>query len=140
MANPSSDNHFDVQQPIRVIKVIQTLIRKIPGFITKEQLKAILKLIHIPSLSLKEEVGELLLELTNEFTDENKLMEIQRYNPSKDNEEEMKINFFEEPNKSQRQIQTLIEDLVSNIETKKSIQKDIEQYEGGKEKFVAHAL
>ena len=100
MANPSSDKHFDVQEPIRVIKVMRTLIRKIPGFFTKEQLKAILKLIHVPSLSLKEEVGGLLLQLTNKFTDENMLMEIQKYNPSKDNEEEIVINFFEEPNKS----------------------------------------
>src|SRR3569833_519239 len=100
MANPSSDKHFDVQEPIRVNKVMRTMIRKIPGFFTKEQLKAILKLIDFPSLSLKEEVGELLLQLTNKFTDENMLMEIQKYIPRKDNEEEIVINIFEEPNKS----------------------------------------
>jgi hypothetical protein len=55
---------------------------------------------------VKEEVANILMIESAVFDDENSLMEIQRF--KKEEEQEIVLNFNEEPNKSQKQILKLI--------------------------------
>lgn len=70
-----------------------------PKIYNEEHLKALLGLIHSNHISIKEEIANLILILSDEFDRAFTLMEIQRVNQAKLKEnEEVQINFNEKPN------------------------------------------
>jgi len=60
----------------------------------------LLNLVHYQNQSVKEEVANLLLIVSDEFDDSNSLLELQKLNATKTNFENFVVNFVEEPNKS----------------------------------------
>ncbi len=60
-------------------------------------------LVHFPHQSVREEVASLLMKNSEFFIEEDEaLMEIQKINPKKANEQDLTLNFNEFPNKSQK--------------------------------------
>jgi hypothetical protein len=58
--------------------------------------------VHYPNQAIKEEAAALLLTCSSEFEEANSLLELQKINTQKTNFDEFKVNFREEPAKSQK--------------------------------------
>jgi hypothetical protein len=99
-----------------------------PGIFSGEHLKLLVNLIHFPSLNVKEEIAHLLLIISGEFGEgenDDHLMEIQRQPHGKAPEEGFKINFNDEPNKSQKQILRLVSVFEKHIQTRAQYIKEL---------------
>jgi hypothetical protein len=99
----------ETQVPLKCLQLIQQVIKVLPGLFNKEQIQTFISLIHFPHHQIKEEIANLLMIVSPSFDDETSLMEVQKFSARKQEEEQdIIINFNEEPNKSQKQIMKII--------------------------------
>ena len=100
------------------------MVEMIPGIYNQEHLQMLLNLVHYQNQSVKEEVANLLLIVSDEFDDSNTLLELQKIAAAKNNYENFPVNFIEEPNKSQKQILKLIKMFEKNVQTRSQYIKE----------------
>lgn len=81
MTLPTAKDKFDVSITVKCLQVLQKVVELKPATLNDEQIKMLINLIHYPSQSVKEEVANFLLIISEEFDDANSLLEIQKYNP-----------------------------------------------------------
>jgi hypothetical protein len=97
-------------------------------------------LVHFPNQTIKEDVAKLLMIQSDDFDDQNSLLELQKINPAKSNFDEFRVNFNEEPSKSQKQILKLVRLFHQNVQTRsqylKQINKAMEKDEKPDEEII----
>lgn len=123
MAIPNSTT--DVITTTRALQVIQRLIELNPGVYARHHLQMLFNLAHFPNQAVKEDVARLLLTHSSEFDDQNSLLELQKINAQKVKFDEFKVNFTEEPNKSQKQMLKLVRLFQKEVQTKSQYLKQI---------------
>lgn len=123
MAIPNSTT--DIITTTRALQVIQRLIELSPGVFAKHHLQMLFNLAHFPHQSVKEDVARLLLTHSSDFDDQSSLLDLQKINTHKINYDEFKVNFREEPNKSQKQILKLVRMFEKEVQTKSQYLKQI---------------
>lgn len=73
-----------------------------------EHKQMISNLVHYKNQSVREEIGEYLLTISDEFEDDAKLLDLQKISPQKGVPEGFTLNFNEQPGKSRKQLLKLI--------------------------------
>jgi len=84
------------------------MLEIIPGenILDEDCITKIINLIHFPDKKIKEEVGNFMLLLSDEIDDPSSLLEIQKFNQAKieNDNDKVEINFVSEPRKSKKQL------------------------------------
>lgn len=91
---------------VKALLVIHKMLELIPepDILEPECVVKLTSLVHFPNLKIKEEVGNIMILLSEELDDPTSLLEIQKFNLNKieNSEEQIEINFTQEPRKSKK--------------------------------------
>ncbi|CDW82490.1 UNKNOWN [Stylonychia lemnae] len=112
-----NEKNQDTQMALKAIQIIQKAIQIIPDLYSQDILQSLMNLVHSQNLSIREEVGGLILTLSDEFDDVSTLLELQKVNPQKGLPENFTLNYEDEPNKSQKQLIKLIKMFEKHVQT-----------------------
>jgi hypothetical protein len=61
---------------IKALQIVAKGISIIPDLFNQDMLQSLMNLVHSQNMSIREEVGDLLLALSDEFDDQNSLLEL----------------------------------------------------------------
>eukprot|EP00347_Sterkiella_histriomuscorum_P011916 403370605 len=113
-----SEKHQDTTIIIKALQLIQKMIQLIPDIYSKDHTQMLANLVHFRHQQVKEEVGEILLVLSDEFDESETLLELQKINPQKGAPEGFVLNFNENHGKSRKQLLKLIKVFEKQVQTR----------------------
>eukprot|EP00347_Sterkiella_histriomuscorum_P012679 403367644 len=125
-----TEKHQDTTIILKALQLIQKMILLIPDIYNKDHTQMLANLVHFRHQQVKEEVGEILLVLSDEFDESETLLELQKINPQKGVPEGFVLNFNENHGKSRKQLLKLIKVFEKQVQTRSQY---ILQKEGGVE-------
>ena len=89
-----TEKNTDIFVITKCLQIIQKMLEFKPKALPKESIQTLLNLVHFKNQQVREEVGELLLQVSDDFGED--LLELQKINPSKGSiPDDFKLNFNE---------------------------------------------
>lgn len=85
IALQGGDQQADPNVMLKALQVVVKMVQIIPEghLLDEDSLQKITNLVHYPDRRIKEEVGQLLLLISDEFDDPSTLLEVQKFNLAK---------------------------------------------------------